>query len=67
MAALVLASERQARRVGELLGSLAAATREQAKMRLRVESGRARTRTATRVITFFTVGVAMVLVVFNRG
>ena len=67
VAALVLASERQARRVGELLGSLATATREQAKMRLRVETGRARTRTATRVITLFTVGVALVLVVFNRG
>lgn len=67
VAALVLTSERQARRVGELLGTLAAATREQAKMRLRVETGRTRTRTAARVITMFTLGVALVLVVFNRG
>jgi tight adherence protein B len=67
VAALVLTSEKQARRVGELLGTLAAATREQAKMRLRVETGRTRTRTAARVITMFTLGVALVLVLFNRG
>ena len=67
VAALVLASERQAMRVGELLGTLASATREQAKMRMRVETGRTRTRTATRVITLFTMGVALVLVLFNRG
>ncbi|MBW3614624.1 MAG: pilus assembly protein TadB [Actinobacteria bacterium] len=67
VAALVLASEKQAQRVGELLGTLAAATREQAKMRLRVETGRTRTRTAARVITLFTMGVAAILVLFNRG
>jgi Flp pilus assembly protein TadB len=67
VAALVLASEKQAQRVGELLGTLAAATREQAKMRLRVETGRARTRTAARVITLFTMGTALILVLFNRG
>jgi Flp pilus assembly protein TadB len=67
VAALVLASTQQAQRVGELLGTLAAATREQAKMRLRVETGRARTRTAARVITLFTMGTALILVLFNRG
>ncbi len=67
VAALVLASEKQAMRVGELLGTLASATREQAKMRLRVETGRTRTRTAARVITLFTMGVALMLVLFNRG
>jgi Flp pilus assembly protein TadB len=67
VAALVLTAEKQARRVGELLGTLAGATREQAKMRMRVETGRARTRTAARVITMFTLGVALILVVFNRG
>lgn len=67
VAALILASEKQAQRVGELLGTLADATREQAKMRLRVETGRARTRTAARVITLFTLGLALGLVVLNRG
>ena len=67
VAALVLASEKQARRLGELLGTLAASARDQASMRLRVEAGRARTRTAVRVITFTTLGFALSLVVLNRG
>ena len=67
VSALVLASERQARRLGDLLGTLASAAREQANMRLRVEAGRARTRTAVRVITATTVAFALGLVVFNRG
>ena len=44
--ALILAAEHQAQRLGELLGSLAQAARDQATMGLRVEGGRARTRTA---------------------
>ncbi len=67
VAALVLASERQARRLGDLLGTLATSAREQATMRLRVEAGRARTRTAVRVITFTTLAFALALVVLNRG
>ncbi len=67
VSALTLASQRQARRLGDLLGTLAAAAREQANMRLRVEAGRARTRTAVRVITGTTVAFALGLVVFNRG
>lgn len=50
VAALVLAAGHQARRLGELLGTLAATAREQATMRLRVEAGRARTRTSIKVI-----------------
>ena len=50
VAALILAAEHQAQRLGELLGSLAAAARDQATMRLRVEAGRARTRTSVKVI-----------------
>ncbi len=50
VAALVLAAEHQAQRLGELLGSLAAAARDQATMRLRVEAGRARTRTSVKVV-----------------
>lgn len=67
VAALVLASEKQARRLGELLGALARSARQQATLRLRVDAGRARTRTSSRVITMFTLGFALGLVVLNRG
>lgn len=67
VAALVLAAEHQAQRLGELLGSLAGAARDQATMRLRVEAGRARTRTSVRVILGATGGLAFGLAVLNRG
>jgi hypothetical protein len=67
LAALVLASEKQARRLGELLGALATSARQQATLQLRIDAGRARTRTASRVITVFTLGFALGLVVLNRG
>ena len=66
IAALVLAAEHQARRLAELLGSLADTAREQAGMRLRVEAGRARSRTAVRVITGTTLGFAVALVAVDR-
>lgn len=67
IAALVLAADQQARHLGDLLGSLAHAAREQAFMRLRVETGRARTRTSVRVIVGTTVVFAVGMVVFNRA
>jgi tight adherence protein B len=67
VAALILAAEHQAQRLGELLGSLAQAARDQATMRLRVEAGRARTRTSVRVIVGATGGLALGLAVLNRG
>ncbi|HUE28354.1 MAG TPA: hypothetical protein VMP89_16385 [Solirubrobacteraceae bacterium] len=67
VAALVLAAEHQAQRLGELLGSLAAAARDQATMRLRVEAGRARTRTSVRVIVGVTGAVVAGLALLNRG
>lgn len=67
VAALVLAAEHQAQRLGELLGSLAAAARDQATMRLRVEAGRARTRTSVKVIVGATGGLVLGLAVLNRG
>ena len=66
-AALILAAEHQAQRLGELLGSLGEAARDQATMRLRVEAGRARTRTSVKVIVGVTGGLALGLAVFNRG
>jgi Flp pilus assembly protein TadB len=67
VAALVLAAEHQAQRLGELLGSLAQAARDQATMRLRVEASRARTRTSVKVIVGATGGLALALAVLNRG
>jgi tight adherence protein B len=66
-AALVLAADHQAQRLGELLGSLAAAARDQATMRLRVEAGRARTRTSVKVIVGTTSAMVLALALFNRG
>ncbi len=67
VAALVLAAEHQAQRLGELLGSLAAAARDQVTMRLRVEAGRARTRTSVKVIVGATGALVAGLAVLNRG
>ncbi|MGW4826304.1 type II secretion system F family protein [Amycolatopsis japonica] len=67
LAALVLAAEHQARQLGDLLGSLATTAREQAAMRMRVETGRARTRTSVRVIVATTLAFALGVVVFNRA
>jgi tight adherence protein B len=63
----VLAAEHQAQRLAELLGSLAQAARDQATMRLRVEAGRARTRTSVKVIVGATGGLVLGLAVLNRG
>jgi Flp pilus assembly protein TadB len=67
VAALLLASRSQARRLGELLGALARAARDDATMRLRVEAGRARTRTSARIVVGVTLAMAVGLVVTNRG
>jgi len=67
VAALLLAAEHQARRLGDLLGTLATAAREQATMRLRVEAGRARTRTSVKVVVGVTLGLALFLAILNRG
>ena len=66
IAALVLAAEQQARQLGNLLGSLAHAAREQSSMRMRVEAGRARTRTSVRVIVGTTLCFAVAVVLLNR-
>jgi Flp pilus assembly protein TadB len=67
VAALVLAASQQAKQLGDLLGSLAAAARDQVSMRLRIEAGRARTRTSVRVIVGTTLAFAAVLVLLNRS
>jgi tight adherence protein B len=67
VAALLLAAEHQASRLGELLGTLAASARDQATMRLRVEAGRARTRTSVKVIVGVTLSLSLFLAVLNHG
>lgn len=67
ISALVLAAEHQARQLADLLGELASEAREQASMRMRVEAGRARTRTSVRVIVITTLSFATGLVLLNRG
>jgi tight adherence protein B len=66
IAALVMAADHQARQLRELLGSLAQAAREQASMRMRVQAGRARTRTSIRVIVGTTLGFATGIVLLDR-
>ncbi|MGX7828991.1 type II secretion system F family protein [Actinokineospora sp. 24-640] len=67
IAALLLAAEQQTRQLAELLGSLADAARGQASMRMRVEAGRARTRTSVRVIVGTTLAFAVAVVLLNRS
>ncbi|WP_235926232.1 type II secretion system F family protein [Actinokineospora pegani] len=64
--ALAVAAEQQARRLAELLGSLAEAARDHAAMRMRVAAGRARTRTTVRVIVGTTLGFTIALMILNR-
>ena len=67
VASLVMASQRQARQLGDLLSSLAAATRDQVAMRLRIAAARARTQTSVRVIVVTTVTMALGLAVLDRS
>jgi len=67
VAALVLAADHQAQRLGELLGTLAHAARDQATLRLRVEVGRARTRTSVKVIVGATGTLVAGLALVDRG
>lgn len=65
VAALVIAADRQAQRLSELLTQIAVAAREQASMRLRVETGRARTYASSRALVVITFGLAVGLLVFS--
>ena len=67
VAALVLAADKSPKRLGQLLGMLAESARAEVNMRLRVDAGRARTRTSVRVVSVTTVGFALLLLVLNRS
>ncbi len=65
--ALILASERHGSRLAEVLGQVAAATRAEASLRLRVEAQRARTYSQARLISAVIGGVVLAYVVLNRS
>ena len=65
VAALSMAASGSVRDLGDLLGTLAVAAREEASMRLRVDAARARMRTAVQVIAACTLVTAAGLVAFN--
>jgi len=66
-AALITASEYQARDLGQLLGHLAQCARDEGRMRTRIWVGRARTRSSVRIISFVVIGFVLALILFNRG
>jgi tight adherence protein B len=65
--ALILASERHGARLSDVLGQVAAATRAEASLRLRVEAQRARTYSQVRLISGVIGTVVLVYVVLNRS
>ena len=64
VASMLIAAERQAQRLAELLSQIALAAREQAAMRLRVETGRARTYASSKALVVITFGLAASLLLF---
>lgn len=66
VAALVIASRLEASDLSALLSRLAEATRGEARMRIRVDVGRTRVRTATKVIVGVVVCAVLFLAVVNR-
>jgi Flp pilus assembly protein TadB len=65
-AALITATEYQARDLAQLLSHLAQCARDEGRMRTRIWVGRARTRSSVRIISFVVVGFVGALLVFNR-
>ncbi|MCU1395313.1 MAG: putative integral rane protein [Ilumatobacteraceae bacterium] len=63
--ALVIAAERQAQRLSDLLSEIAASARQQAAMRMRIETGRARTYASSRALVVITLGLAVLLLLFS--
>jgi Flp pilus assembly protein TadB len=64
VACLVMAATERAQRLNDLLGAMAAATREEVDMRLRIESSRASGRTAVRTVTGFSLGFFLLMALF---
>ncbi len=67
VAALIIAAEKEARDLGALLGHLAESARDEARMRTRVWVGRARSRSAVRIIVSVVAAFIVGLLLFNRS
>jgi len=67
VAALVVATERQASGLRDMLGRIAASAREQAGMRMRIEAGRARTYAQARFVVGFTPLFALGVALMSPG
>jgi Flp pilus assembly protein TadB len=67
VAALVLATEQRAGRLGELLSALAETTRREVAMRLRVEARRASSFSSMRIVAGFSLAFACGLLLFARS
>ena len=67
VAALVISAERQARGLVDLLSQIARSARDQSMMRLRIETGRAKTFTESRNMAVITVGMAIILMLSSRA
>lgn len=65
VAAVTIADRHQAQSLPELLGGVAASTRQQASMRQRVETGRARTYASARAMVGLTLLMVVVLMAFS--
>jgi Flp pilus assembly protein TadB len=65
VAALVIADERQARDLTKLLSEIASSARQQAAMRMRVETGRARTYAQSQALVAITLLLVIVLLLFS--
>ncbi|MGF1425025.1 type II secretion system F family protein [Kitasatospora sp. LaBMicrA B282] len=65
--ALLGAAGRQSGRLADLLAGLAGSAREQALMRARTATSRARIRTSVRIVVATTLGMALALIVLNRS
>ena len=61
--ALLLAAGARAQRLGDLMTSLADSTRDEAALRLRIETSRSSVRSGVRTVLVFSVAFALVLVV----
>jgi Flp pilus assembly protein TadB len=67
VATLCMATEQRAQRLGDLLGALAATTRNEIAMRLRIEASRASARTSIRTVAGFSVGFLALLAVLAHS
>jgi Flp pilus assembly protein TadB len=67
VAALAMATEQRAQRLGDLLGALATTTRHEIAMRLRIEAARASARASIRTVAGFSLGFLALLAVLAHS